>query len=147
MKINVVKKKNPLAKAFADTLNSIEGQIDYRKSSIVEELLQFMKLHNIKRSELAERMGVVPGRVTKLLNGTENLTIETLVRAGRAVGADLVQTFVPQGQKGHWVGLRRPENAESNYTKVYFSRKTIRHAPMPRLETTQPAERDAEYAA
>jgi plasmid maintenance system antidote protein VapI len=69
---------------------------------VVEELLQFMKREGINRSELAERMGVGPSRITAMLSGDSNLTIDTLVRAGRAVGADLMQTFVPQGEKGRW---------------------------------------------
>jgi plasmid maintenance system antidote protein VapI len=47
-------------------------------------------------------MGVGPSRITAMLSGDSNLTIDTLVRAGRAVGADLMQTFVPQGEKGRW---------------------------------------------
>jgi antitoxin component HigA of HigAB toxin-antitoxin module len=103
MKIIRTKAKNSLAKDFAESLASVESEVEFRKLIVVEELLQFMKREGINRSELAERMGVGPSRITKILSGDENLTIDTLVRAGRAVGADLVQTYVPQGQKGHWV--------------------------------------------
>lgn len=75
----------------------------------IEALLQFMKREGINRSELAERMGVGPSRITKMLSGDENLTIDTLVRAGQAVGADLAQTFVPEGQKGRWVCHPKPK--------------------------------------
>lgn len=102
MKVVVKKEKNPLAEAFADSIATVDSQVEQRKLAVVEELLQFMKREGIKRSELAERMGVGPSRITKMLSGDENLTIDTLVRAGHAVGADLVQTFVPKGQKGHW---------------------------------------------
>ena len=101
--IRYTKAKDPLATAFAESLASAEAQVELRKLEIVQELLQFMKREGINRSELAERMGVGPSRITKMLSGDENLTIDTLVRAGRAVGADLVQTFVPQGQKGKWI--------------------------------------------
>jgi predicted XRE-type DNA-binding protein len=102
MKIIRAKAKNSLAKDFAASLASVESEVEFRKLIVVEELLQFMKREGINRSELAERMGVRPSRITKMLSGDENLTIDTLVRAGRAVGADLVQTYVAQGQKGHW---------------------------------------------
>ncbi len=105
-----------LAESFTDTLQSIEGQIEYRKLIIVEELLQFMKQHGINRTQLAERMGVVPGRITKLLNGSENLTIETLVRVGYAVGADLVQYFVPKGQKGQRENPQTPAKRQSAWS-------------------------------
>jgi plasmid maintenance system antidote protein VapI len=45
------------------------------------------------KAALASRMGVPPSRITRLLGGSENLTIATLVRAGRAVGAELKLTF------------------------------------------------------
>ncbi|MFO8026209.1 MAG: helix-turn-helix domain-containing protein [Opitutales bacterium] len=102
MKVVVKKEKNPLAEAFADSIATVDSQVEQRKLAVVEELLQFMKREGIKCSELAERMGVGPSRITKMLSGDENLTIDTLVRAGHAVGADLAQTFVPKGQKGHW---------------------------------------------
>ena len=54
-----------------------------------------MKEQGISRSELAKRMGVQPSRVTSMMTGSNNFTIETLVRAGRAVGADIELHFVP----------------------------------------------------
>lgn len=94
MKIIITKgdPEDPLVKAFAEPL-SLEGEIEFCKLEAVEELLQFMKREGINRSELAERMGVPPSRITKLLNGSENLTIATLVRAGRSVGAELKIRF------------------------------------------------------
>lgn len=102
MKINIIHKKpSALAQAFAEPF-SVEEEIGFRKLIVVEELLQFMKREGIKRTELAERMGVQPSRITAMLSGDSNLTIDTLVRAGRAVGADLHQTFAPQGKKVRW---------------------------------------------
>ena len=101
MKIIRTKVKNPLAEDFAKPA-SIEEEIEFRKLIVVEELLQFMKREGINRSELAARMEVPPSRITKMLSGDSNLTIDTLVRAGRAVGADLHQTFAPVGKKVRW---------------------------------------------
>lgn len=103
MKIKIIrsKKQSPLAEAFAKPF-SLEGEVEFRKLIVVEELLQFMKREGINRSELAARMGVPPSRITKMLSGDSNLTIDTLVRAGRAVGADLHQTFAMEGKKVRW---------------------------------------------
>jgi transcriptional regulator with XRE-family HTH domain len=103
MKIKIIrsKKQSPLAKAFAEPL-SLDSEVEFRKLIVVEELLQFMKREGINRSELAARMEVPPSRITKMLSGDSNLTIDTLVRAGRAVGADLHQTFAPEGKKVRW---------------------------------------------
>jgi transcriptional regulator with XRE-family HTH domain len=101
MKIIRTKVKNPLAEDFAKPL-SLDSEVEFRKLIVVEELLQFMKREGINRSELAIRMEVPPSRITKMLSGDSNLTIDTLVRAGRAVGADLHQTFAPEGKKVRW---------------------------------------------
>lgn len=85
---------DPLVQAFAEPL-SLEGEIEFCKLEAVEELLQFMKREGINRTELAGRMGVPPSRITKMLDGSENLTIATLVRAGRAVGGELKIRFQP----------------------------------------------------
>lgn len=94
MKIKYVKGHNPYADLFSGPL-SIEGEAEYRKQWIVHELLGLMEVQGITRAELARRMEVQPSRVTSILSGTNNFTIETLVRAGRAVGADIELHFVP----------------------------------------------------
>jgi transcriptional regulator with XRE-family HTH domain len=95
------KGKNPLGKLFARE-PSIAAEAEYRKLMIVEELLTLMKEKGISRSELAKRMEVQPSRVTAMLSGASNLTIDTLVRAGRAVGADLHQHYVVAGHVAHF---------------------------------------------
>ena len=112
MKIIRTKVKNPLAEDFAKPA-SIEEEIEFRKLIVVEELLQFMKREGINRSELASRMEVPPSRITKMLSGDSNLTIDTLVRAGRAVGADLHQTFAPEGKKVRWTSYDPAEVHEA----------------------------------
>lgn len=122
MKIRITRKAdNPLARAFAEPL-PIESEIDHRKLTVIEELLQFMKREGIKRGELAARMGVPPSRVTKILEGSENLTISTLVRAGRAVGAELHQTYAPAGKKVRWTCYNPAEVHESFSTNVLITK-------------------------
>lgn len=147
MNLKITKARNPLAEAFAKSIASIESQVEIRKLSIVEELLMFMKREGINRSELAERMGVGPSRITAMLSGDSNLTIDTLVRAGRAVGADLAQTFIPQGQKGHWVASSTIKSAGKNCITVDFALKKQAKANAPTLRTKKPATQDADAAA
>ncbi len=146
MKITRTKSKNPLARAFAEPLD-LDQEIVYRRLTVVEELLQFMKREGINRSELAQRMGVGPSRITKMLSGDENLTIDTLVRAGQAVGADLAQTFVPHGKRGHWVATTARSTRQENAITVDFDSNQVNRAPAPALSSKQPAPRDAEDAA
>ena len=51
MKIIRTNGKNPLAQAFSGP-PSVEEEIEFRKRTVVEELLQFMKRHGINRTEL-----------------------------------------------------------------------------------------------
>jgi len=124
MKITYSYEANPLAKAVAKAMESVTAEIEYRKLTVVEELLQYMKRNGMNKGELAERMGVSNSRVTAMLSGDSNLTIDTLVRAGRAVGADLVQTFVPRGQKGVWVE-RKPAK-KSHHAGIVYTLQAVR---------------------
>lgn len=108
MKIEIKKGTSPLAEAFSAPF-SPEEEIEYRKLRIAEDLLSLMKDAGVNRSELAKRMGVANSRITSMLDGTNNCTIETLVRAGHAIGATLEQTFVPEGMKGRWISYYENE--------------------------------------
>ena len=147
MNITIRKKANPLAKAFAKSLKSVESQVEMRKLEIVEELLRFMKKQGINRTELAERLGVRPSRITKILSGDENLTIDTLVRAGVAVGADLKQTYVPKGHHAHWVSSSTLKSSEGNCIVIDFNPSKPKPANAPQLENKKPASHDADTAA
>lgn len=148
MNLKIVKKRNPLAKSFAQSIEGTEAQVEIRKLSIVEELLQFMKQADVNRTELAERMGVPPSRITKMLSGDSNLTIDTLVRAGRAVGADLAQTFVPQGNRVKWLHYANQSTGNQSISfEPAADIKPIKQALSPKLSNEKPAEHDAEDAA
>jgi plasmid maintenance system antidote protein VapI len=114
MKIIITKgdPNDPLVKAFAEPF-SLESEIEFCKLEAVEELLQFMKREGINRSELAGRMGVPPSRITKMLDGSENLTIATLVRAGRAVGGELKIRFQPAKTR-----TEKPKASKASISKV-----------------------------
>lgn len=56
--------------------------------SITENWCARMEAINMTRSQLAEKMGVSPAYITKLLSG-QNLTISTMVKVCRALGLKL----------------------------------------------------------
>ena len=70
------------------------------------------KEQNVSRSELAARMGVQPSRITAMLEGTGNLTIDTLVRAGMALGAELHQTFVTAHKQVRWIEYEKADTSK-----------------------------------
>jgi plasmid maintenance system antidote protein VapI len=129
MKIKYVKGYNPYSDLFSGPL-SIEGEAEYRKQWVVHELLGLMEEQGITRAELARRMEVQPSRVTSILSGTNNFTIETLVRAGRAVGADLELHFVPM-KKDKSQGQTAKPRAEEDHVSKVAEDPTFYHAQKP----------------
>ena len=62
-----------------------QAAVDYEAARLREELAEAISwyMHNKKptavtRSELARRLGVTPGRVSQILSGDENITLNTL---------------------------------------------------------------------
>ena len=108
---------NPLSDLFADT-PSVESEAEYKKLMIMEDILRLMKEQGINRSQLAERMDVAPSRITAMMSGYNNFTIETVVRAGRALGAELHQTFAPMGRKVRWHSYHDADVHESFATTI-----------------------------
>ena len=117
MKITITKGDNPVSRLFAEP-PSIESEAEYRKLMIVEELLTLMAEKGISRGELARRMEVQPSRVTSMLTGTNNFTIDTLVRAGRAVGADIQLHFVPMKKEKAQGKAAQPDAEEESVSEV-----------------------------
>lgn len=124
MKITITKGDNPVGRLFAET-PSIESEAEYRKLMIVEELLTLMAEKGISRGELAKRMEVQPSRITAMMTGANNFTIETLVRAGRAVGAELSIHFVPVKDVAAG-GSRKPRAVPRAVSKVAEETKPYR---------------------
>ena len=129
MKITITKGDNPVSRLFAET-PSIASEAEYRKLMIVEELLTLMAENGISRGELAKRMEVQPSRVTSMLTGTNNFTIDTLVRAGRAVGADIELHFVPM-KKDKTQGKAAKPRAEEDQVSKVAEDPTPYHAQKP----------------
>lgn len=111
MKIKSTKPKKPtkLQKLISDLPFDPASETELKGLMLVEQLLTHMKAKGINRTQLAKRMGVGPSRVTAMLNGSSNFTLETLIRAGHAVGTRLEQTLVPERLKGRWVYYRDDE--------------------------------------
>lgn len=111
MKIKTTKPDKPteLQKLIAELPFDAASEAEFKGLMFVEELLTLMNEQGINRTQLAERMGVGSPRVTAMLNGSSNFKLETLIRAGHAVGATLQQTLVPEGMKARWVLYREDE--------------------------------------
>jgi plasmid maintenance system antidote protein VapI len=85
---------------FTDLLQRAEQsdafQIDRRKAEISERIYQAMKQQDVSNAELARRLGKSRAYVTKLLRGTTNFTLESLVRIGRALSCEVEFELLPK---------------------------------------------------
>jgi len=100
-KIEFVKSTSRLAAKFAQPASVVE-EAELRKLEFAETLVELMKEKKISRKHLAEIMGVQPSRVTSLLSGENNFTIETMVKAARAVKATYHHVLVPDVNGSTW---------------------------------------------
>jgi transcriptional regulator with XRE-family HTH domain len=62
---------------------------------VVDEVSWYITEHKISRADLAQSMGVSPGRVSQILSGDENLTLRTLSGVLGALGANIELNLSP----------------------------------------------------
>lgn len=63
--------------------------------SIALQVLDYLHSTGITQKELAERMGVSPAYIAKLVKGGENLSLETICKLHEALGIKLVYVNEP----------------------------------------------------
>ena len=68
---------------------------------ITEEVCRAMEEKGIGRAELAEKMGVSRAFISKLLNGTPNLTIKTLMKIAVVLDREMSVRMPPAGFTTH----------------------------------------------
>lgn len=89
--------KESLAK-YKDTF---EFKLEEVILDITEEVCRAMEEKEIDRAELADKLGVSRAFISKLLNGTPNLTIKTLMKIAVALDKELSIRMPPVGFTTH----------------------------------------------
>lgn len=99
-----------------------------------EEVVARMAALGVNKSQLAERLKVEPAYVTKLIGGSNNFTLRTMVKISRALAAELRFHLQPKGAQSVWTdyaveGPRRqsvvPVPAASAVTNEDFTPTTL----------------------
>lgn len=96
-KIDKVVSKQPsrwMEKALWEEAN--EAWLD-RSADIALRILTALHVWRISQKELAEKIGVSPQQVSKIVKGKENLTLETIARLEVALGVALL-VVPPSGE-------------------------------------------------
>ncbi len=74
----------------AEELEENEAWLD-KSAKIAFAVLSLLRERQMTKQELAERMGVKPQYVSRIVKGTENLTLETISKLEIALGASLME--------------------------------------------------------
>ncbi len=109
MKIKISTRKPDKVQRYFSAPLSFAQKVVVKKLLIVEQLLECMKALGLNRRKLAARMEVSPARVTTMLDGTNNFTIATLMRAADAVDGEVALTIIPKGHQVNWVTYRESD--------------------------------------
>jgi transcriptional regulator with XRE-family HTH domain len=78
-----------------------------------EEVYRLMEERKLSKTDVAKSMKVSPAYVTKIFKGTENFTIDTMVRLTKAVSGKLHLHVAPEDIEVKWV-----ENFAANLTPI-----------------------------
>ncbi len=82
---------------FEKKLEQFENDFDFRLESIIlditEKICEKIEQKKINRSEFAEVLGVSKPAVTKILNGSSNFTLRTLLSIADALELNLAVQF------------------------------------------------------
>jgi len=84
-----------LSRRVADVLGSAEYASEDLILSLTGDFLERMELTGTTRTELADRLGVKPPRVTRILQGNDNFTLRTVSQVAEALGCRLVFALEP----------------------------------------------------
>jgi transcriptional regulator with XRE-family HTH domain len=94
-----------------NTTESLESIFEQQEQSIgfweemaiiefTEAVLEQLELQNMSKADLAEKMNVSPAYIARLLGGSNNLTLRTMVRIARALGCEFGCYLQPDSLHG-----------------------------------------------
>jgi transcriptional regulator with XRE-family HTH domain len=87
---------------FREMFDEVEKHPDYWAELAMlhfsEEVLAAMREQSVTRAELARRLGTSQGYVTRLLNGTSNLTLATMSKMAFVLGLELRTSLEPMAK-------------------------------------------------
>ncbi len=132
------KEPRTVSERFADLLQRAElsdaYQIDRLKVEISERIYKAMKQQGVPNAELARRLGKSRAYVTKLLRGTTNFTLESLVRIGSALSCEVEFELLPKAAQTKALAASKAVRKTSSKTPSKGTRKgSKKHSSKPNL--------------
>jgi transcriptional regulator with XRE-family HTH domain len=97
------------AKTFKQLFEAARKRLAYHVEGVIleftEEVVARMEAEDVSNTELAKRLDASPAYVTKVLRGSTNFTLETMVKIARALNADVRVHLQPVGTKTQWLDV------------------------------------------
>ena len=97
------------AKTFKQLFEAARNRLAYHVEGVIleftEKIVARMETEGVTNAELAKRLDASPAYVTKVLRGSTNFTLETMVKISRALNTDLRVHLQPVGTKTQWVDV------------------------------------------
>ena len=130
--------RKTVTERFAGLLQRAEStdayQVDRLKVGISERIYNVMKEQGVSNAELARRLGKSRAYVTKLLRGTTNFTLESLVRIGRALSCEVELELLSKAVQTKTLAPSKAVRNTSSKSLAKGTRKgSKRHPPKPNL--------------
>lgn len=105
MEMNNLKEK--LSTLASNQPSEWKGKAQYRRenrewlkksAAIAVRVLDALKAQNLSQKELAERMGISPQQISKIVKGQENLTLETISNLEIALSIQIIDENADQSK-------------------------------------------------
>jgi transcriptional regulator with XRE-family HTH domain len=135
-------RKHPMkaSQRFAEMLQRAEGsetfQLEGIKVEIAEQIYLAMERQLVNKAELARRLGKSPAYVTKVLQGTTNFTLESLVRIARALSCQIELTLKATPHTGKRKHLPKRAAVQASSTSLSKTGKKSK-SPRPTRQQRQ----------
>ncbi|MHB1047841.1 MAG: helix-turn-helix domain-containing protein [Thermoanaerobaculia bacterium] len=88
---------------FREAEKTLEYNVEGSIMDFTEDLCRVMAEKNVSRAELARRIGTSPAYVTKILRGSSNFTLSSMVRVAMALESEVRIHLSPRGAMTRWI--------------------------------------------
>ncbi len=121
------------ATTFREMFREAEKTLEYNlEGSILdftEDLCRLMEEKDVSRAELARRISTSPAYVTKILRGSSNFTLSSMVRIAMALESEVRLHLAPRGAMTHWFDELPPARVTTKSETTVRAGKTEPPAP------------------
>jgi transcriptional regulator with XRE-family HTH domain len=95
--------KHPDMKAMMSAARETHTfKVETAKMEFTEDLVRLMNERGFSNSDLARAIGVNPAYITKILRGTSNFTLDTMVKIATALDCEYRSHLQPIGRRTQW---------------------------------------------